>query len=98
MDVQLKVNIIMPGGRFVPYGTVLDREEIPPDIRKERYYGAPGEVEPLYASEPEGQGGGGSDDDDEPKKSEPPQPIPPPPPPTAARQSPLRRGGGDTMQ
>jgi hypothetical protein len=97
MDVQLRVNMIMPGGRFVPYGTIIDREEIPPGIRKERYYGAPGEVEPLYVSEPEGQaGGGGDDDDDEPNKGEPPQPIPPPPP-SGARQSSLRRGG-DTMQ
>jgi hypothetical protein len=93
MDVQLKVNMIIAGRGFVPYGTVIDREAIPPGIRKERYYGAPGEVEPLQVSESEGQNGGGSDDDDdEPNKGEPPQPIPPPPSP-AARQSSLRRGG-----
>jgi hypothetical protein len=93
MDVQLKVNMIIAGRGFVPYGTVIDREEIPSGIRKERYYDEPGKVEPLYVSESDGQnGGGGDDDDDEPNKGEPPpQPIPPPPP--VARQSSLRRGG-----
>jgi hypothetical protein len=79
MDVQLKVNMIIAGRGFVPYGTVIDREEIPPGIRKERYYGAPGEVEPLYVSESEGQNGGGS--------AEPVEGESAPPPPS------LRRGG-----
>jgi hypothetical protein len=88
MDVQLKVNMIMPGGRFVPYGAVIDRDEIPPNIRKERYYGAPGDVEPLHApSEAEGQEDGG--EADEPVEGE----IAPPPP--RVRPSPLRRGGND---
>jgi hypothetical protein len=87
MDVQLKVNMILPGGRFVPYGTVIDREEIPPGIRKERYYGAPGEVEPLYLSEAESGGGDGGES--KPVEGE----HDPPSPPPARQSSSLRRGG-----
>jgi hypothetical protein len=36
-EVTLVHNVIMPDGKFVPRGTVIDRDELPPHLRKPKY-------------------------------------------------------------
>jgi hypothetical protein len=67
---QLRVNMIV-GTTFFSYGSILDEEMIPPNLRKQKYLADPGEIEPLFASaaaEPEDDEDGGGED------------LPPPPP------------------
>ena len=90
MTVQLKVNMILEKGAYLPMGALVDEEIIPLNLRKKRYIGAPGEapeIAPMRyedAQEPEPDEGGddnagdpGDDTDD---------PVPPSPRPAGLKR------------
>jgi hypothetical protein len=52
-DVQLRINMIF-GGTFYPRGMVIEDQKIPPTLRRQKYIGEPGSVEPLYPEEESG--------------------------------------------
>jgi hypothetical protein len=55
--VQLKTNMIF-GGKFYARGEVMEDQELPPNLRRQKYLGEPGSVEPLYSPEEESRSGG----------------------------------------
>jgi hypothetical protein len=44
MDVQLKVNMILEKGAYLPIGAVVEEEVIPPNLRQSQYICPPGEM------------------------------------------------------
>jgi hypothetical protein len=59
--VQLKINMIFDGA-FYPRGVVMDDQKLPPNLRRQKYLGEPGSVEPLYSPEEESTSGGLADE------------------------------------
>jgi hypothetical protein len=59
--VQLKVNMIFDG-TFYPRGAVMEDQKLPPTLRRQKYLGEPGSVEPLYSPEEESRSGGLTDE------------------------------------
>jgi hypothetical protein len=60
--VQLKINMIFDGA-FYPRGVVMDDQKLPPNLRRQKYLGEPGSVEPLYPLE-DGSGSLSSPDEE----------------------------------
>jgi hypothetical protein len=60
--VCLKVNMIFDG-TFYPRGAVMEDQKLPPTLRRQKYLGEPGSVEPLYSPEEESRSGGLADED-----------------------------------
>lgn len=50
--VKLKVNMIF-GGSYYTFGTVLDRDEVPLNLRKKKYLADPNEEEKIRLQEEE---------------------------------------------
>ena len=47
MTVQLRVNMILEKGAYLPVGALVEEESLPLNLRKPRYICAPGEVPEL---------------------------------------------------
>lgn len=84
--VKLKVNMIF-GGSFHRFGTVLDREEVPPNLRKSSYLADPEEPEAGMSGEEEIELEEFYDGIDEVE----PEPEPPPPPPPKKKFNKFRK-------
>jgi hypothetical protein len=51
------------GGKFYARGEVMEDQELPPNLRRQKYLGEPGSVEPLYSLE-DGSGSLSSPDEE----------------------------------
>ena len=81
--VQIKVNMILERGAYLPMGALVDEETLPLNLRKSRYVCAPGElpeIVPATFAQPEPDEDDGEEDDDGDVVENPPSPLPPEPP------------------
>jgi hypothetical protein len=52
-------------GTFYPRGAVMEDQKLPPTLRRQKYLGEPGSVEPLYSPEDESRSGGFAEEQEE---------------------------------